>query len=338
MTVLRKDLKRRTFGSRARSSRTWRKSCCLPISARVGCSAWQPRTAFGTCVGPGCGSRHHAAVAIRIAPGPRVPRLLPGQNTPRRSKSDRHKGRWARMDDRDKPGPDHIVWFGPFRLFAAERLLKKGDEPVLLGGRALDILIALVERAADVLTRRELISHVWSDVTLEEANLRVHVAALRRVLGDGHHGARYVVNVSGRGCCFVAPVTRSTAERSLPPVETPVAHPLKNLPARLTRMVGRDANVRTLSSQLMVWRFASVVGPGGIGKTERVNDFDPACSATIWMRGRLRIASREMLPNADPLPHSTCSRPACVGGGRKWGRSAWRHETSWWMRCWVVTP
>jgi len=171
------------------------------------------------------------------------------------------------MDDRDDPGPDHIVSFGPFRLLAAERLLMKGDAPVQLGGRALDILIALLERAGEVITRRELISRVWPDVSIEEANLRVHVSALRKVLGDGLGYARYVVNVPGRGYCFVAQVTRSTAERSLPPVETTVAHSPRNLPARLTRMVGRDHIIRTLSSQLMVWRFASIVGPGGIGKT-----------------------------------------------------------------------
>ena len=56
--------------------------------------------------------------------------------------------------------------FGPFRLFAAERLLKKGDEPVLLGGRSLDVLITLVERAREVVTRKELIWHVWPDVTV----------------------------------------------------------------------------------------------------------------------------------------------------------------------------
>jgi predicted ATPase/DNA-binding winged helix-turn-helix (wHTH) protein len=171
------------------------------------------------------------------------------------------------MDGRDNSRPNHIVSFGPFSLFVAERLLKKGEEPVLVGGRALDILIALVERAGQILSRRELISRVWSDITVEEANLRVHVAALRKALGDGRDGARFVVNVPGRGYCFVAPVTRPSGERSLPPAETPAAHSLKNLPSRLTRMVGRDGIVRTLSSQLMVWRFASIVGPGGIGKT-----------------------------------------------------------------------
>ena len=176
------------------------------------------------------------------------------------------EGRWARMVDPDNSRPDHIVSFGPFRLFAAERLLTRGDEPVLLGGRALDILIALVERPGEVLSRRELIVRVWSDITVEEAKLRVHVAALRKALGDGHGGARYVVNVPGRGYCFVASVTRSTAPQSLPPVEA-AGHPVRNLPARLARMVGRDGTVRTLSAQLMTWRFVSIVGPGGIGKT-----------------------------------------------------------------------
>ena len=76
------------------------------------------------------------------------------------------------MNDHRNPQFQDALSFGPFSLFAAERLLKKGDEPVPLGGRALDILIALVERAGEVVTRKELISTVWPDVTVEEANLR----------------------------------------------------------------------------------------------------------------------------------------------------------------------
>src|SRR5882672_8716309 len=101
-----------------------------------------------------------------------------------------------------------VASFGPFRLFAAERLLEKAGEPLQLGGRALDILIALVERAGEVVSRKELISRVWPDVFVDEANLRVHVSHLRKALGEGHYGARYVANVPGRGYCFVAPVTR----------------------------------------------------------------------------------------------------------------------------------
>ena len=136
-----------------------------------------------------------------------------------------------------------------------------------MGDRALDILIALVERAGEVVTRKELILRVWPGVTVEEANLRVQITGLRKALGDGLGDARYIVNVSGRGYCFVAPMTRSPEPHISPRVEAVAAHPLKNLPARLTRMVGRDGIVRTLSEQLMLWRFVSIVGPGGMGKT-----------------------------------------------------------------------
>jgi len=164
-----------------------------------------------------------------------------------------------------------VVSFGPFRLFAAEGQLKKGDEPLHLGGRALDTLIALVERAGEVVTQRELISRVWPDVTVEEANLRYHIANLRKALGDGR-GARYIVTVSGRGYSFVAPVTHSTPQSSpipqpSPPREAAVSDRLHRLPPKLTRMIGRDDTIRTLSVQLMMWRFVSIVGAGGIGKT-----------------------------------------------------------------------
>ena len=171
------------------------------------------------------------------------------------------------MVDRSGSRADSVISFGPFRLYVDERLLKKGDETLAVGDRALDILIALVERAGEVVTRKELILRVWPGVTVEEANLRVQITGLRKALADGLGDARYVVNVSGRGYCFVAPVTRSPAQDISPRVEAVAAHPLRNLPSRLTRMIGRDGIVRTLSEQLMLWRFVSIVGPGGMGKT-----------------------------------------------------------------------
>jgi DNA-binding winged helix-turn-helix (wHTH) protein len=171
------------------------------------------------------------------------------------------------MNDHRNPRLQDALSFGPFSLFAVERLLKKGDEPVALGGRALDILIALAERAGEVVTRKELISTVWPDVTVEEANLRSQMAALRKALGDGRGGARYEFNISGRGYCFVAPVTRSTAARTVPVTAIATTERVQKLPPRLTRMVGRDDTVRCLAEQLQMRRFVSVVGPGGVGKT-----------------------------------------------------------------------
>jgi DNA-binding winged helix-turn-helix (wHTH) protein len=118
------------------------------------------------------------------------------------------------MNDRRDPQPEDVLSFGPFSLFAAQRLVKKADEPIPLGGRALDILIALAERAGEVVTHKELLSTVWPDVTVEEGNLRFQMAALRKALGDGRDGARYVSNVAGSGYCFVAPITRSSAART----------------------------------------------------------------------------------------------------------------------------
>ena len=150
------------------------------------------------------------------------------------------------MNDRRNSESKDELSFGPFSLFATERLLKKGDDPIPLGDRALDILIALVERAGEVVTHKELISSVWPDVTVEDANLRFQMATLRKALGVGRDGARYVSNVAGRGYCFVAPVTRSTAARTVSVTGIATTERVQKLPPRLTRMVGRDDTVAAI--------------------------------------------------------------------------------------------
>ena len=160
-----------------------------------------------------------------------------------------------------------VASFGLFRLFAAERQLKKGDEPVQLGGRALDTLIALVERAGEVVTQGELISRVWPDVTVEEANLRVHIASLRKALGDGREGTRFIVTMFPVEGIPLSPRSRAPRRQPSPSRQAAVADRLQRLPPKLTRMIGRDDTIRALSAQLMMCRFVSIVGAGGIGKT-----------------------------------------------------------------------
>lgn len=103
------------------------------------------------------------------------------------------------------------VSFGPYCLFPKARVLHKSGMPVALGSRALDILIALVERAGEVVNQRELISRAWRGLVVETPNLRVQMSYLRRCLADGEEGARYIANVPGQGYCFVAPVRRPDA-------------------------------------------------------------------------------------------------------------------------------
>lgn len=161
---------------------------------------------------------------------------------------------------------DDIVAFGPYRLFVAERRIEKSGAPVKLGSRSLDILIALVEQAGTVVAKRDLLARVWPNFVVDESGLRVHLASLRKALGDGQNGTRYITNVHGRGYCFVAPVSRpSHAPPSAP--EAGHADDDHRLPARLARMIGRDATVRTLLDEVTARRFVTIVGPGGIGKT-----------------------------------------------------------------------
>jgi predicted ATPase/DNA-binding winged helix-turn-helix (wHTH) protein len=158
------------------------------------------------------------------------------------------------------------LWFGPFRLVASERLLTKEDVLVELGSRALDILIVLISTPNEIVSKKDLMSRVWPDVIVEEGSLRFHMASLRKALGDGKDGARYISTLPGRGYCFVAPVLRPSNPRDdAPVVAANFLH--ANLPSRLSRMVGRDDDVLKLSAQLNASRFVTIVGTGGVGKT-----------------------------------------------------------------------
>jgi predicted ATPase/DNA-binding winged helix-turn-helix (wHTH) protein len=161
--------------------------------------------------------------------------------------------------------PEHsVISFGPFRLFPAERLIEKDGVPIHLGGRALDILVVLVERAGKVVTKSELLARVWQGVSVEEVALRVHIAKLRKALGDGD--ARYVTNVPCRGYCFTGAHERSSASLQASPVQVDPNSSRSSLP-RLRRTIGRDEFVAKLARSVVEKRFVTIVGPGGIGKT-----------------------------------------------------------------------
>src|SRR5476649_1219810 len=159
-----------------------------------------------------------------------------------------------------------VISFGPFRLLASQRLLLEGDRPVRLGSRAFDILVALLERPGEVVDKEQLIARAWPQTFVEEANLKIQVSALRRALGDGQRGNRYVLTVPGRGYNFVAPVQReeATLTASAPPAPSAVLH---NLPFAITRMIGRDYAAAAVIRRLLRERLVTIVGAGGIGKT-----------------------------------------------------------------------
>jgi len=156
--------------------------------------------------------------------------------------------------------------FASFRLVPSQQLLLDGDKPVPIGARALDILIVLIERAGDVVSKNELIRRVWPNVFVEEGNLRTQMAIVRKALRDGEAGARYIVTVPGRGYRFVSSVSRS-AQRTTPSASARSSPPGSHIPIRLTRVIGREDNISAVASRLSQRRFTTIVGPGGIGKT-----------------------------------------------------------------------
>src|SRR5438445_13666554 len=89
--------------------------------------------------------------------------------------------------------------FGPFERSIGERVFRRDGHVLPLGDRALDILIYLADRPGEVIAKQELMDQGWSDVTVEEGRLRVHVAAVRKALGDGQFGNLYVASSQGRG-------------------------------------------------------------------------------------------------------------------------------------------
>jgi DNA-binding winged helix-turn-helix (wHTH) protein len=150
--------------------------------------------------------------------------------------------------------------FGSFRLLPTQRLLIEGDKPVHLGSRAFDILVALLERPGELVSKEELMAKVWPNTFVASPNLAVHISALRRALGEERN--RYVINIPGRGYRFVAPVR---VEKDLSEVNAPTHK--HNVPADFSQPSERTEIIDELAQQLRP-RMLAILGRAGIDKTK----------------------------------------------------------------------
>jgi len=140
-----------------------------------------------------------------------------------------------------------VLQFGRFRLEPRRRLLLADGVPVTLSSRAYDILELLVRCHDRILSRDEIVAHVWQGMVVGENNLAVQMSALRRALGEHADGAQLIVNLPGRGYRFVADVT-------LPPQVPTVAEP----PATTTE--AKDASPSPARPRRIGW----IAGGAGI--------------------------------------------------------------------------
>ncbi|WP_376100840.1 winged helix-turn-helix domain-containing protein (plasmid) [Roseomonas sp. CCTCC AB2023176] len=227
-------------------------------------------------------------------------------------------GQRQASSEADPVARDDEFAFGPFRLLPAQRLLLEEGSPVALGGRAFDILVALAERAGTPIGKRELIAKTWPSIFVDESNLRVHVAALRRALRDGQADRRFIITLPGRGYSLVGPVLR-TAQK--PGAARPTIHATAtdNLPMLVRKTVGRDETVAALTAKLVESRFVTIVGPGGIGKTTVALSVAAGLRSFgadgVWLLDLATISDPTLMPTAlalvlgtpvsslEPIPH-----------------------------------
>jgi pimeloyl-ACP methyl ester carboxylesterase/DNA-binding winged helix-turn-helix (wHTH) protein len=107
-----------------------------------------------------------------------------------------------------KDGSGDIYEFGRFSVDAAERLLFDGQATISLAPKAFDTLLLLIENGGHVLSKEEIMESVWADSFVEENNLAQNISILRKALGEGVGGAKFIETVSKRGYRFIAPVSR----------------------------------------------------------------------------------------------------------------------------------
>ncbi len=177
--------------------------------------------------------------------------------------------------DAKAPMPPELVYsFGHYRLLPARRTLLAADQPVSLGGRALDLLMALVERSDRVVSKGELMEVVWPRLVVEENNLNVQIMLLRKLLGHP-----MIATVPGRGYRFALPVTQAggapsdsppsagfNADLTLSPKD-PETEWQTNLLTVPPTLYGRDADLAAMANLLANHRLVTITGAGGIGKT-----------------------------------------------------------------------
>jgi predicted ATPase/DNA-binding winged helix-turn-helix (wHTH) protein len=160
--------------------------------------------------------------------------------------------------------PGEFYMFAQFKLYPKARALLCGHELISMRGRAFDILLLLVSRAGTVVSPAELMAHVWPNVSVEEANLRVQMGTLRKVLSTCAEAKRAIETVPMRGYCFVLAVSRHSNEA---PATLPRPRAGRGLPALLRPIVGREGAIEIVERALDERRLVSITGPGGIGKT-----------------------------------------------------------------------
>jgi DNA-binding winged helix-turn-helix (wHTH) protein len=157
------------------------------------------------------------------------------------------------------------VAFGRFRVLPHRRQLVADGQPIKLGGRAFDMLMALIEARGEVVGKDALMARVWPNRVVEENNLQYQISTLRAAFGAERDLIR---TVSGHGYQFTGEIrVLSGSADELAAAGMAAPPPPTNLPAPVSELIGRDDELQGLLSLIAAHRLVTLTGAGGIGKT-----------------------------------------------------------------------
>lgn len=163
---------------------------------------------------------------------------------------------------------DKVVYeCGDLRIDLANRRLTRGDSEVALEPKALATLVVLLDRPDELVTRDELLDAVWGHHFISPAALNRVMGLLRRVFDDDADRPRWIRTVHGSGYRFIGEVKRVSAQREAARINGG-PHPGARLPAKLEGLVGRRDELERLCGMLATHRAVTIVGAGGMGKTQ----------------------------------------------------------------------
>ena len=179
---------------------------------------------------------------------------------------------------------------GRFVLQPGEHRLLVDGQAAALGRRALDLLITLTSRPDHLFSKHELIDRVWPGLVVEEANLQMQIANLRKVLGGNA-----IATVPGRGYRFVAPIVQATpslraheppaqAAQAAQAAQPTTASPAAAVPSsRSSGLFGRGADLERLEGLLQPGACITLVGPAGVGKTRLARAVAERTEGNVWV-------------------------------------------------------
>ena len=193
------------------------------------------------------------------------------------------------------------IAFGRFRVMPQRRELFADGRPLKLGGRAFDVLMALIEAHGAVVGKDALMRRVWPDRVVEENNLQAQISALRAAFGTDRALIR---TVAGRGYQFTGAIRvlpESPGERAgAAAAEREAALPPTNLPAPISELIGREEELSEILNLIATHRLVTLTGGGGIGKTTLAlalaRELRPHFVDGVWLAEFSALADPGLVP------------------------------------------